>query len=82
MQFKSINPYSIEVIKINESHSDKDLLNILKTSEKTFKKWKNEAISYRSDLMIKTSDSQTKNSDRYAEFHSDELIETILKVLL
>jgi len=60
MQFKSINPYSNEVIKINESHSDKDLLNILKTSEKTFKKWKNEAFSYRNDLMIKTSDSQTK----------------------
>jgi hypothetical protein len=44
MQFKSINPYSIEVIKINESHSDKDLLNILKTSEKTFKKMEKRSV--------------------------------------
>ncbi len=73
MQFKSINPFNNKVINIYDPHSDMDLLNILKTSEKIFKIWKNETISYRSELMLKAAELLTNNSDRYAEIISLEM---------
>ncbi len=73
MQFKSINPFNNKVINIYDPHSDMDLLNILKTSEKIFKIWKNKTISYRSELMLKAAELLTNNSDRYAEIISLEM---------
>jgi succinate-semialdehyde dehydrogenase / glutarate-semialdehyde dehydrogenase len=73
MEFESINPFNDQVIGVFQPHTDHDISNIVKTSEKTFKKWKNESINFRSELMLKAADLLIENSEQYAELISLEM---------
>jgi succinate-semialdehyde dehydrogenase / glutarate-semialdehyde dehydrogenase len=67
MEFKSVNPYTGEVIGRYKEGSEDDIRDVLKKSEHAFEKWKSFSIDERSGLLKKASGILLKKIDIYAQ---------------
>jgi len=67
MSFKSINPYSGELVANYQKHSEEEINDILDQSQKTFSEWKNVPIAERSKLMLKLAKLLKTNEAKYAK---------------
>ena len=71
--FKSINPYSGNVIKEYKAHSDKEIKDILNTSEETAKSWKKVELSERSELIRRVGELLEERKHEYGALITDEM---------
>ncbi|UCS92992.1 NAD-dependent succinate-semialdehyde dehydrogenase [Echinicola marina] len=70
---KSINPYTGELLKDVEEHSEEDIDIIINKGEAAFQGWKKRSIAERSSLMNKAAEILRKNKEKYAEIISLEM---------
>ncbi|WP_215223597.1 NAD-dependent succinate-semialdehyde dehydrogenase [Echinicola shivajiensis] len=70
---KSINPYTGELLKEIEEHSENDIDIIINKGENAFQKWKRKSIAERSSLMHKAGEVLRKNKEKYAKTISLEM---------
>lgn len=71
--FKSIYPYTLEVIAEYPLLSDGEIENCLAKSETAFAIWRKTPFSRRSDLMLKLADVLLAHRDEYAELITREM---------
>ncbi|HCC70093.1 MAG TPA: succinate-semialdehyde dehydrogenase [Bacteroidales bacterium] len=73
MVYKSINPYTGKINKTYEQINDSELENIIFSSSRAFRKWKNEPIEKRQDLLIKLADLLEIEKDFHAATITSEM---------
>ena len=71
--FKSINPYSGDVIKEYKAHSKAQVKDILHKSEEVFRDWKNVELSERSELIRKVGELLEERKTEYGKLITDEM---------
>jgi len=71
--FKSIYPYTQEVIAEYPVMSDSEIERSLTKSEIAFSNWRRASFNKRSDLMLKLADVLLKHRDEYAELITREM---------
>ncbi|WP_186756817.1 NAD-dependent succinate-semialdehyde dehydrogenase [Echinicola salinicaeni] len=70
---KSINPYTGELLKDIEEHSEEDIDIIINKAEAAFQGWKKRSMDERSSLMNKAAEVLRKNKEKYAKIISLEM---------
>jgi succinate-semialdehyde dehydrogenase/glutarate-semialdehyde dehydrogenase len=73
MTLRSINPYTNEVIREFEEHSEKETEILLNQSGDAFEKWKRTEFTYRESLMKKVARLMIENISVYASSITSEM---------
>lgn len=73
MEFKSINPFNGECVKVFKSLSGSELDAKLDKSKKAFTPWKKTSLSERSSLMVKAGEVLRENMEEYAQMITLEM---------
>jgi succinate-semialdehyde dehydrogenase/glutarate-semialdehyde dehydrogenase len=70
---QSINPVNEDLIKEYEEHTNSEIDEIVKNSEKAFKEWQSFDYGKRAELLSKAGEILRKNIDQYAELMTREM---------
>ena len=73
MVFKSINPFSQEVIAVHEVLTDAQLNRKLQLSERAFKEWKNTSFQERADKMQNLARILRENKEKLGLLITNEM---------
>lgn len=73
MEFKSINPYNLEVVATYEEQSKSEIENILERSDKAFKTWRTTTFAERAKLMKRAGEVLRENAEAYGKMITLEM---------
>lgn len=65
-KFKSINPYTNELIEEFDTHTTEDILQAIDTADKTFTTWRSTSFAERATLMRKAAEVLRSGKEKYA----------------
>lgn len=73
MEYRSINPYSRDIVGHYEELTEKQLQQKLEKAQRCYKNWKREPLAKRQGLLLKAAANLRQNADRYARLITAEM---------
>lgn len=73
MQFRSINPYNGQTIKVHDSTSAKETNQIIEQAHMSYLSWRESSFETRAKLMMACEEELLKNKKQYAESITTEM---------
>jgi len=81
MKFKSVNPYSLQVVEEFESLTDKEVMRKLEVADDTFSRWKSVPFASRSERMLEAARILRVNKDTCARNITIEMGKTLKEAI-